>query len=82
MREIKDREEVAMMSASQEAFMLTGGNNQAGRFRKALLSKLNTRQKDFVMSHQSPEDAAPQLKAEEEEEEEARKSNSELGGTV
>lgn len=54
-REIQDRDEVSMLSASQEAFNLNGGKQQAGHFRLALLSKLNTRQRRFVMAHQTPE---------------------------
>lgn len=54
-RAIEDRDEVSMLSASQEAFNLTGGKNQANHFRISLLSKLNSRQRKFVMDHQSAE---------------------------
>ncbi|CAJ1393166.1 unnamed protein product, partial [Effrenium voratum] len=54
-REIEDRDQVSMLSASQEGFALTGGKNQAQHFRIALLSKLNRRQQQFVLANQSPE---------------------------
>eukprot|EP00439_Symbiodinium_sp_Y106_P042923 s791_g5.t1 len=54
-RAVEDREQVSILSASQEAFNLTGGKNQAQRFRIALLSKLNHKQRNFVYDHQSPE---------------------------
>ncbi|CAE7528137.1 unnamed protein product, partial [Symbiodinium pilosum] len=85
-RLVDDREQVSILSASQEAFNLTGGKNQAQHFRIALLSKLNNRQRDFVHDHQSPEQD-PNVNAilkkitEEDDEGESRDDASTRGGT-
>lgn len=77
-RAIEDRDQVSMLSASQEAFNLTGGKDQAHHFRISLLSKLNNRQRKFVMAHQSPEVEASESKfgSEPEQDEDPRGSPS------
>lgn len=85
-RAVEDREQVSILSASQEAFNLTGGKNQAQRFRIALLSKLNHKQRNFVYDHQSPEqdpNAANNMNrtATDEDEGESRDGSSTRGGT-